>query len=68
MKKQKFQIKIFNITLLVVLGFILTQNVFAFDQNQPIYLNQSYDLYNRSSINVTQIKTTNVAIFYADTS
>jgi hypothetical protein len=68
MKKQKFQIKIFNITLLVVLGFILTQNVFAFDQNQPIYLNQPYDLYNRSSINVTQIKTTNVAIFYADTS
>ena len=68
MKKQKFQIKIFNITLLVVLGFILTQNVFAFDQNQQIYLNQPYDLYNRSSINVTQIKTTNVAIFYADTS
>ena len=68
MKKQTFQIKIFNTTLLVVLGFLLTQNVFAFDQNQVIYLNQSYDLYNRSSINITQIKATNVAIFYADTS
>jgi len=66
MKKQTFQIKIFNTTLLVVLGFLLTQNVFAFDQNQVIYLNQSYDLYNRSSINITQIKATNVAIFYAD--
>jgi len=66
MKKQIFQIKFFNTTLLVVLGFLLTQNVFAFDQNQVIYLNQSYDLYNRSSINITQIKATNVAIFYAD--
>jgi len=66
MKKQTFQIKIFNTTLLVILGFLLTQNVFAFDQNQVIYLNQSYDLYNRSSINITQIKATNVAIFYAD--
>jgi hypothetical protein len=42
------------------------QNVSAFNPNQQIYLNQSYDLYSRASIDVAQIKATNVAIFYAD--
>ena len=57
--------KIFSIFWVVVFMFC-AQNVLAFNPNQQIYLNQSYDLYSRASIDVAQIKATNVAIFYAD--
>jgi len=58
--------KTINFLFILFLFSGIYKNALAFNPSSEIYINQAYDNTNRSSLNVTQIKATNSAIFYAD--